>query len=74
MKGAFFPRGATPWEEVEWEGSMWRENQLALHLLKQAVNPALSMRGCLRQWPEIARGLSEGERVRKNQMIKLALS
>ncbi len=43
----------------------------ALHLLKQAVNPRLSLGQCLENWGNISRNLAEPPRKRKLQLNKL---
>ena len=53
--------------------SLWREFSLAFHLIKQAVNPRLSLYDCVIQWKDISRRLSERPRNRKNQVETLYL-
>jgi hypothetical protein len=38
-----------------------------LHLVQQSVNPRLSLPAAIRDWPQIARELSESTRQRKRQ-------
>ncbi len=42
--------------------SLWREDQFMLHLLQSAVNPKLSLRDCLEDWPAISTALREPPR------------
>jgi uncharacterized protein YdhG (YjbR/CyaY superfamily) len=42
------------------------------HLLKAAVNPALNMAECVRNWYSISRQLREATRKRKYQMPRLS--
>ena len=53
--------------------SLWREFSLAFHLIKQAVNPELSLSNCIAQWKDISSMLSERPRNRKNQFEDLYL-
>jgi hypothetical protein len=73
-KGGFFPLGAIRSEQLEYEGNLWRESSFALHLLKQAVNPRLTLVQCIRHWQDIALQLAEPHRHRRRQLHALALS
>ncbi len=63
MKADFFPRGDT---QLSCNGNIsdWRELSLALHLIKQAVNPVLGMKKMLNNWREISNTFQE-KRTRK---------
>jgi hypothetical protein len=43
---------------------------MALHLIRQAVNPRLNLSECIQQWPKIAQNLAEPPRKRKPQMTR----
>lgn len=71
MKAVFFPLGDIRCENVICKSNLWREMSFALHLLKQAVNPRLSLGQCLENWGNISRNLAEPPRKRKLQLNKL---
>jgi hypothetical protein len=47
--------------------SRWREYALMHMLLTRACNPPLSLRECMRRWPELAAKLREAPRLRPYQ-------
>ena len=47
--------------------SRWREYALMHMLLSRACNPELSLRDCMRRWPELAARLREAPRLRPYQ-------
>jgi len=51
--------------------NLWRETSFALHLLRQAINPLMSLKDCISDWRNIAEGLAEGKRKRIRQLYKL---
>ena len=72
----FFPPGDIFSVEINEDllrRSLWREFSLAFHLIKQAVNPRVSLYDCVIQWNDISRMLSERIRSRKNQVETLYL-
>jgi hypothetical protein len=50
---------------------LWRETSFAFHLIKQAVNPVLSLEDCLKNWREIAGDFAENPRIRERQNYKM---
>ena len=72
MRGAFFPPGDIHCSDSDREASLWRELSLALHLVRQAVNPTLALSECIENWREIAKKLAEPPRKRKHQLHNLA--
>jgi len=50
--------------------SLWRETSFAYHLIKQAINPVLSFKRCLKNWGIISKNLSESRRKRRLQHEK----
>ena len=68
MRALFFHHGDTQFESNDYNRSMWRETSFAFHLLRQSINPPLSIDSCLRNWPEISRDLAEGPRKRGLQL------
>jgi hypothetical protein len=61
MKGDVFSLGDIQSNET----NLWRETSFALHLIKQAVNPILGLKKCIKNWRNIAKYLSENQRNRK---------
>lgn len=53
------------------ESNLWRETSFAFHLLRQAINPTLSLKDSIERWQTIAKGLAEGSRVRVRQMFDM---
>jgi hypothetical protein len=71
MRDAFFPPGDTRWKRLDRDPSTWRELSLALHLIRQTVNPGLLLADCLAEWNRIAADLAEPPRHRKHQLDTL---
>jgi hypothetical protein len=67
-----FPPGDTRFAKREGRNRcLWREEALLLHLMQHAVNPSLSLRDCLANWPRIAFDLREAPRKRGIQAAKI---
>jgi hypothetical protein len=73
MKGVFFPHGDIPYREDEVAGNLWRETSFALFLIKQAVNPRMSIAECITNWDEISKTLAEPTRKRKFALKRMNL-
>jgi hypothetical protein len=58
-----FPPGAIHYEKDN--ENLWRETAFALRLMKQAINPRLSLKDCLNDWKVIRKKMSENSRGRK---------
>lgn len=54
------------------ETNLWRETSFALHLIKQAVDPRLGLKKCIRNWKKIAKYLSENQRNRQGYVENMA--
>lgn len=66
--GNLFSPGATPFSRRNGRNrSLWREESFMLGLLRSAINPALSLRACVEDWPEISLQLREPPRRRTLQ-------
>ncbi len=65
---AFFPPGDIRFDIADREHCLWRELSFALHLIRQAINPILSLSDCLAQWNRIAADLAEANRKRGLQL------
>ena len=68
MRDFFFHHGDILSDEQRYERCFWRETSLALHLVQKSVNPDLSLRECIQNWPEISKDLAEPSRKRKKQL------
>ena len=53
--------------------SFWREGEVLLNLLRDALWPKLQIKDCLENWNDLQRDLAEGSRNRVPR-IKLLLS
>lgn len=49
------------------QANLWRETAFAFHLIKQTVNPPLSVKDCIDDWRSIASDLAENPRARTRQ-------
>ncbi len=58
-------------EEDLFQTNLWRETSFAYHLIKQAVNPVLSLEDSIKNWKTIANDLSENPRKRGMQIQKM---
>jgi len=56
-------------EEDPEQTNLWRETSFAVHLLRCAVNPILSLKKCLERWHLIAKQLAERKRKRTRQVF-----
>ena len=65
MRAVFFPHGGTLSEN---DVCLWRELSFAFFLVRQAVNPYLSLSTCIREWPSISSKLAERPRKRQKQL------
>jgi len=68
MKGVFFPPGDIRYYDSDDNSCLWRETSFAFHLIRQAINPQLSIMRCLENWKEISKDLAESLRSRKRQL------
>jgi hypothetical protein len=67
-EGRFFPPGDIRYYDLDDNSCLWRETSFAFHLIKQAINPQLSIMRCLENWKEISKDLAESLRSRKRQL------
>ena len=54
--------------------SPWREFAFSLHQAQEAIEPRLSLRRIIEQWPVIANDLAERSRKRKPQITNFQFS
>jgi hypothetical protein len=75
MKVAVFPPGDILLQEFDEDdpeqANLWRETSFAFHLIKQAVNPELSLKSCIEDWRQISEKLAESPRMRSSQIKKM---
>ena len=64
-----FPPGATSWKS-QLSRSRWREFSFAFRQLSRVIQPALSLRQMIDNWPDIVRDLADPPRKRKSQEEK----
>lgn len=69
MREEIFPPGDI--RSKDCEENLWREMSFSLHLLRQSVNPPLSLHDCINDWEKISKKLAESPRKRKRQMRTL---
>jgi hypothetical protein len=69
MRAFFFHHGDT--HSQHYNRSLWREYSLALHLIKYAISPFLSLAECIKNWGNISEGLAEPPRKRMQQINML---
>jgi hypothetical protein len=53
------------------QSNLWRETSFAFHLLRQTINPTLSLKDSIDNWKRIAKGLAEGNRTRVRQLCEM---
>ena len=69
MKVRFFFPGDTRFAKTNRRSRcLWREENLMLHLLNNAVNPRLSLQECVEDWWSISKALRETPRRRNLQI------
>lgn len=77
MRGVIFPPGDILFQKFDPDdpasANLWRETSFAFHLLKQAVNPKISISSCLVNWKQIAKDLAESPRKKNMQIQSLML-
>lgn len=57
--------------DIVYEGktrSYWREFEFMLHQMQIAIEPALTLRQTIEQWPVIKKNLAEASRIRTLQI------
>lgn len=67
MKDGFFPHGDILYEEQD-DYCLWRETSFALHLIKNAIVPEISISKCLKEWRNIQYKLRDKRITRKPKM------
>ena len=67
-----FPPGGICYEKDDFEQeNIWRETSFAFRLIKQSINPRLSIIDCMVNWKLIQKNLSENPRKRKGFREKM---
>ena len=62
MKVSVFPPGDIRFDSGARQHCIWRETSLALHLIRQAVNPKIGLAQALSEWNRLSADLAEPPR------------